>query len=72
MADSVKNHYPQVFLDECKYFVIEKNIPEFITDNIKIFADDSNREDSDEESSNGEKFWSRIFYWRKLSMIIYL
>ena len=38
-----------MFLDECKYFAIEKKIPEFTTDNIKHFSDDFNREDSDEE-----------------------
>ena len=38
-----------MFLDECKYFVIEKKMPEFTTDNIKNFSDDFNREDSDEE-----------------------
>ena len=32
--DSDKNYYPQVFLEECKYFVKEKNMSENIIDNI--------------------------------------
>ena len=55
LIDSVfragKNYYPQVFLEECKYFVKGKKMPEYITGDIEISAD-SDREDSDEESSN--------------------
>ena len=29
-----KNHYSQVFLEECKYVVIEKKIPEYVIDVI--------------------------------------
>ena len=32
--DSDKNYYPQVFLEEYKYFVKEKNMSENIIDNI--------------------------------------
>ena len=57
LIDSVfrtgKNYYPQVFLEECKYFVKGKKMPEYITGDIEISAD-SYREDSDEESSNEE------------------
>ena len=57
LIDSVfrtgKNYYPQVFLEECKYFVKGKKMPEYITGDIEISAD-SDREDSDEESSNEE------------------
>ena len=49
-----KNCYPQVFLEECKYVVKEKKIPEYITDDTEIFPDDSDREDSDEENFNKE------------------
>ena len=45
-----KNCYPQVFLEECKYVVKEKKMPEYITDDIEI----SDREDSHEENSNEE------------------
>ena len=41
-----KNYYPQVFLEECRYVVKEKNIPEYITDGIEFFSD-SDRENSD-------------------------
>ena len=57
MIDSVfrtdKNYYPQVFLEECKYVVKEKKMPEYITDDIGI-SSDSDREDSYEEVSNEE------------------
>ena len=57
LIDSVfragKNYYPQVFLEECKYFVKGKKMPEYITGDIEISAD-SDREDSDEEGSNEE------------------
>ena len=43
-------HYLQVFLEECKYVVTEKKMPEYITDNIEVFSD-SDREYSDEEKS---------------------
>ena len=50
---TVKNYYPQVFLEECKYVVKEKKIPKYIIDNIEI-SSDSDRENSDEENSNEE------------------
>ena len=60
MIDSVfracKNYFPQVFLEECKFFVEEKKMPEYITDDTEISSDDSDREDSNEEISNGEIF----------------
>ena len=40
-----------MFLEECKYVVKNKK---FITDNIEISFDDSDRENSDEENSNEE------------------
>ena len=40
LIDSVigtgKNYYPQVFLEECKYVVKEKKMPEYLTDGIEI------------------------------------
>ena len=56
MIDSVfrigKNYFPQVFLEKCKYVVIEKKMPKYITDNIVYSSDDSDKEDSNEESSD--------------------
>ena len=49
-----KSYYPQVFFEERKYVVQEKEMPEFITDNIEISFHDSDKEDSDEENSNEE------------------
>ena len=43
-----------MFLEECKFGVKEKKMPEYITDDIEISSDDSNREDSDEEIPNWE------------------
>ena len=58
LIDSVfrtgKNYYLQVFLEECKYIVKEKEMPEYISDGRKISYDDSDREDSNEENSNEE------------------
>ena len=56
-----KYYYPQVSLEECKYIVKEKNMPEDITDGIEISSDDSGREDSDEEISNEEHSDEEIF-----------
>ena len=57
MIDSVfrtgKVYYPQVCIEECKYVVKERKMPEYITGNIKI-SSDSVREDSDEQSYNEE------------------
>ena len=57
MIDSVfrtgKNYYPQVFLEEGKYVVKEKTIPQYIIDNIEN-SSDSDRENSDEENSDEE------------------
>ena len=50
-----KNYYPQIFLEECKFVVKEKKMPEYITDDIETSSDDSDREDSDEEKFNKEK-----------------
>ena len=49
-----KNYYPQVFLEECEYFVKEKKTSTFITDDIENSSDDSDRENCDEENSNEE------------------
>ena len=48
-----KNYYPRVFLEEFKYVVNEKKIPEYITDDIEI-SSAFDREDSDEENYNEE------------------
>ena len=39
-----------MFLGECKHVVKEKKMPEYITDKIENFSDDSDRDDSDEEN----------------------
>ena len=48
-----KNYYRQVILKDCKYVVKENKVVEYITDDIEISTDDSDREGSNEESSNG-------------------
>ena len=42
-----------MFLEECIYFVKEKNIPPYIIDDIEI-SSNSDRENSDEENSDKE------------------
>ena len=58
LIDSVykkdKNYYPQLFLGKCKYVVQEKRMSIFISDNIEISSDDSDKEDSNEEASEEE------------------
>ena len=56
-----KNYCPQMFLEECKFAVKEKKMPEYITDDIEISYNDSDwdnsdEENHDEENSNEEKF----------------
>ena len=48
-----KNYYPRVFLEECKYIVKEKKMPEYISDEIEISCN-SERKDSDEENLHEE------------------
>ena len=57
MIDSVfrihKNYYTQALLEECKYAFKEKKMTKYITDDIEISSDDSNKEssnDSDKEN----------------------
>ena len=54
LIDSVyrkdKGNYSQMLLQECKYVVKEKNLSKFITDDIEMSSDDSDRESSDEEN----------------------
>ena len=49
-----KNYYPQVFVEEWKYIVKEKKMSEYITDDIEISVDGSDRKDSDEQNYNEE------------------
>ena len=68
LIDSVfrtgKNYYPQVFLEECKYVVKEKKIPNYIIGNVEISSDsdreNSNEENSGEENSNEENSNAKI------------
>ena len=50
---TIKNHYPQVLLEKCKYVVKGKSMSECITNDLEI-PHDSDRKDSDEENSNAE------------------
>ena len=51
---TVKKYYLQVILEECRFAVKEKRMPECITDDIETSSDDSDREDSDKEIFNEE------------------
>ena len=52
---TIKSYYSQVLLEECKYIVKEKKMPDYITDNTEITSD-SDREDSNEENSDEENY----------------
>ena len=43
-----------MLLEEFKYIDKEKKMPEYITGDIEISSDDSDREDSDEENFDKE------------------
>ena len=68
LIDSVfrtgKSYYPQVFLEECKYVVKEKKIPNYIIGNVEISSnsdrENSNEENSGEENSNEENSNAKI------------
>ena len=54
MLDSIitgNNYYPEVILEECKYAIKEKKIPNYVIDKIENFSD-SDKENSGEENSN--------------------
>ena len=48
---TVKNYYPQVFLEKCKHVVKGKKMSECITNDLEI-SSDSDRKYFDEENSN--------------------
>ena len=52
---TIDTYFSQVFLQERKYDVKEKRMPEYITDDIEI-SSDSDREDSDKENPDEENF----------------
>ena len=62
----IKNYHPQVFSEECKYFVKEKQMPEYITNEIEIASDDSDREDSDEEKKLIRKILMKKILMKKI------
>ena len=43
-----------MFLEECKYVVKEKRMPEYVTDNKENSSNDSDEENSNKENSNEE------------------
>ena len=62
-----KNYYPQVLLGECKHVIKEKNIPNYITNDVEIssYSDEDNfdeeilekiqaKKNSDKEDSSKE------------------
>ena len=51
-----KNYYPQLFLKGCKHVVKEKKMSKFVTDDIEISSDDSDKENSGEKNSDKEIF----------------
>ena len=50
----IKDYYPQVFLEECKYVFKQKKTSNFINGDIEISSDYFDKEDSAEENSNKE------------------
>ena len=62
------NYYPQVFLEECKYFIKKKKINNYITEDVESYESDEDNSDeeilqkiqtnknSDEEDSSEKDF----------------
>ena len=50
-----KNYYPQVFLEECKYVVKEKEMHKYITDDVETSSDDSDKEESSGKENSDEE-----------------
>ena len=46
-----KDHYRQVFLEECKYVAKENKASKFITDDIENSSHDSDREENSSEEN---------------------
>ena len=49
-----KHYYYQVFLEKCKNVFKQSKTSKFITDDIEISFDDSDRENSGDKNSNKE------------------
>ena len=43
------NYYPKVFLEDFKYIIKEKKVIRYITHDLEISSDDSDKKDSDKE-----------------------
>ena len=50
LIDSVYRKDKNLFLEECRYIVKEKKMSNFVTDDIGIYSDDSDKENSNEEN----------------------
>ena len=50
-----KNCYPHRFLEECNYIEKDKNISKYVTNDMEISSNESDKEDFDEETSKRQK-----------------
>ena len=51
-----KDYYSQMFLEECKYIIKENEMLKYITNDVEVSSDESDKKDTMKK-----KFW-----WRKL------
>ena len=42
-----KNHYPHVFLEQCKYIKKEKTVTKYIANSLQIWFDESDESDKE-------------------------
>ena len=68
-----KIYYPQVFLEECKNVVKEKQMPKYITEDVEISTDEESsdeencdKENSDEENYSKETIFREQFILKRL------
>ena len=47
LSEMGKDHFPQLFLEECKYIVKERKVNRHITRDLETSSDNSDKEDSD-------------------------
>ena len=64
-----------MFVEECKYGVKQEKMPEYITDDIEISSDDSDRKNSDEEISDDKNLLKKILIKKisyRMRLLLYL
>ena len=54
-----------MFLEECKFVVKEKNMSQYVTDDLEISSDDSDRKDSNEEMKIEDCIMKKLYNYNE-------